>query len=351
MSEMRTVARTLVVGLLLLAPLPAQETAAASPRFLDKDAARKAIQDETVEPYFALLNEMEIEAKTGRPAVGESAKDQREACRRAYGEAALEFTPAEKKALRWLTGLLQKRLKSRYPRFAAVPWSFLKLSSSIEGGLPHTRGGHIVFSPQVLGFLGKFVAGVPEDFALRTAGTLLLHEQMHVYQRAHPKACAELYTSGWGFVRASSVAGCRWLDEYRVVNPDGVRAEWVWPVKEGEKVQWVWPQIVFAEKDGPKRMPADFRMIAVEVSRGGDGAFAVRKGKRGRPVSHPLGSVERYVETFAPTQDLYHPNEIAADLFAGMVVRDILEGERPRQESRGMKALRAWARKHLGPER
>ena len=39
---------------------------------------------------------------------------------------------------------MQTLLAARAPLYARTPWSFIKLDDRAEGGMPHTRGAHIV---------------------------------------------------------------------------------------------------------------------------------------------------------------------------------------------------------------
>lgn len=320
--------------------------------FLSKKEAANAIVDEQIEPYFSTLQPMEMAAKTGQPLPDVDLKRQRAICRERYVEAVAAFTDEERETLRWYVRRLHPHLREHYPAFAALPWRFLKVEPHIEGGLPHTRGRCIVFSAPVLHSLGQCRVGMPEPVALIQVGQLLVHEQLHVLQRLHPETFASLYRDEWGFVKAERIEGCAWLERHHLANPDGVDCRWVYPIAGEDGTRYILPLVVFGEGEGLKRMPADFEMLAVRVDPM-EGGFRVRQAEDGRPVSRPLMQVPEYRRRFLSSQNIYHPNEAAADLFATMVVFDAFGKSAgfPTVARENLKQrfapLRIWFHRHL----
>src|SRR5690348_15957545 len=58
-------------------------------RFLSKAQGQLVIIDETSEPYFKLLQPMEMSAKTGFPIVGTTIEAEQDDCRRRYQQAVV----------------------------------------------------------------------------------------------------------------------------------------------------------------------------------------------------------------------------------------------------------------------
>jgi hypothetical protein len=329
--------------------------------FLDKAAAAKAIVDDGAEPYFDKLQTAEMSAKTGAPITGDTLDAQRAEARRRYAAAALDFTDRERDALAALVRKLHPVLVKDYPRLAKTPWSFLKLAATIEGGLPHTRGAHIVLSPPVLGGLVTMAGDAPERFALARGGGLLLHEQLHVFQRANPDLFAGLYTDVWRFRRAAHVDPGERLAKRIVVNPDAAESPWVFPIEEDGRTRWVWPALVFAADPGPDARLSfnNLRFVAVDVAAaepegagadpGAGGTFVAVTGGGGEPVTRDLLSLDAFTSAFRPSTYVYHPNEAAADLFSRIVVAESLAPEpalfEEHRETVG--PVRAWFRKNL----
>jgi hypothetical protein len=289
--------------------------------FLDKKQAAIAIVDDALEPYFNKLQPMEMSAKTGGPLTATTLEKQRIQCRERYQDAVLNFSGAEQTAIKWYIDKLRPVLLKDYPLVGAIPWSFIKVSDAIEGGLPHTRGKYIVMSETMCNQMVMQQQMPSEDLAYLPVLELLAHEQIHVFQRAYPKQCDSLYTKVWGFEKANSIKGCNWLDKYHLANPDAVDCRWVLPVKNGQATSYLWPVVVFSEGEGLKKMPNDFRMIAVSVTKSNNN-FSVQVSADGAPVSKDLQRVKEFRTLFPLTTYVFHPNEVAADMFGKLIVID-----------------------------
>src|SRR5687767_12052861 len=141
--------------------------------FLDRDAARVAIIDDSLDPYFEKFCTAEMSAKTGAPITGETREAQIEECKKRYQAACLEFSDQERAGIERVTARIQPPMQMAYPRFAKQAWSFLKVSSTLEGGMPHTRGRHIVIPERC----ARGFAAVRDDNIPPQALQLFLHEQ------------------------------------------------------------------------------------------------------------------------------------------------------------------------------
>src|SRR6185295_17028106 len=142
---MRRAARLgLVATLLAPTPLVAQDAPPAVIRFLDRKEAAVAIGDESMEPYFSIMQPMEMLAKTSVPLEATELAKQRDECRQRYRDAVREFTDDEKAAVTDAVNEIHDALRLPYPLVAETPWTFLKLDPSIEGGMPFTHGAAIV---------------------------------------------------------------------------------------------------------------------------------------------------------------------------------------------------------------
>lgn len=312
----------LLLGFLTLAfPLRSQEkTDSATISFLADDKARNALLDDTQEPYFSTLQPMEMAAKTDAVLAPGTLDEQRKACRALYAKGVLNFTEAESEAISWHIAKLHPVLAKSYPAFASTAWSFLKVSDKIEGGLPHTRGHHIVFSERVC---ERALASRKSERENNVMGILelLIHEQTHVFQRTHPGLFDSLYTKVWGFEKMAKVPTNPWLTKHNLSNPDGVDCRWVLPVKGNGQTTHLWPLAVLEEGDGLKHLQIDFRKIAVEVRKDATG-FVVITGLSGTPVRRQLEKSAEFRTLLPLSTNIYHPNEASADLFAKLVLTD-----------------------------
>ncbi len=322
---------------------------AISVTFLDVEAGKAAIMDESLDSYFGQLQPMEMSAKTGSPIDKQTLGEQRAQCRKRYQAQVRQFTDDEKQVLRGCIEKLYPVLKEKFPRFAEMPWSFLKVSNKIEGGLGHTQGKHIVLCERVCGRFASRYKTAPERAVMSPTG-LLIHEQMHVFQRANPAMFDSLYTKIWGFIKAEEISSTPWLEKHHLVNPDGPDCRWVFPIGTTVDRRYILPLLVFAEGEGLKRMPQDFRLIAVELV-GSDGRFAPKLDTDGRPAYRNLHEVSEYRKIFPTTGNIYHPNEACASIFTTLAmaeVRSRQNGSRTARKDRVPEPLRKWFSENLG---
>lgn len=304
-----------VVPLALLLWARVLPAAGPSVVFLDGNAARAAIVNDARDPYFSRLYPLDMAAKTGAPLTG-SIDAQRAETRRRYQQAVRPFRREEQEAIRAYIEALQPLLRD-YPRFARQPWRFVKVADHIEGALPHTRDDVIVLSEEVGKSLFDMRQRLEPETALLRAGMLLVHEQLHVLQRLDPRRFERLHTETFGFRRATLTVPDE-LVTIQPANPDGMSCCWLYPRATGG--YWL-PYLTFAERAGIRRMPEDFRMLAVQVALVGKG-YRVVRDRDGRVAAVDLASVREYVEAFPLTTNYFHPNEIGADVFSQLVLFD-----------------------------
>jgi hypothetical protein len=152
-------------------------------------------------------------------------------------------------------------------------------------------------------------------------GIVLVHEKVHVVQRAHPGLFDNLYTEVWGFRRATVIEECPWLVEHQIVNPDATDYGWVFPLTREKGVDYICPRVLLARTEGIPLMPADFREVAIAVEPV-DAGFRVRVGTDGRPLTKDARRVREYCDRFPPSTSIYHPAEAAADAFTRIVAYD-----------------------------
>jgi len=319
----RALALAFVAALAGPSPLVAQDEPAVAIRFLDRKEAAAAIVDESTAPYFSLMQPLEMLAKTSVPLEAKDLAAQRDECRRRYAEAVREFTDDEKAAIADAAREITGALRMSYPLFAETPWSFLKLDPSIEGGMPFTRGAAIVLPDWVavkMAQLGK----TKQRPARSRFGEILVHEQCHVLQHAHPALFADLYVNVWGFIRAKGLPSCPWLDRVQILNPDGVDTGWVFPSKSGGTTTYWQPLVTIAEGATRPRMPKDFVLLGVALDRKG-ASFAPRVPKDapdGKPETRELELVEGYTAAFGRVPENFHPNEISAVMFSWLAMSE-----------------------------
>ena len=328
--------------------------------FLSGDAARVAIVDDSLDPYFSRMGRHEMALKTGSPIPGATQADRTAECKKLYQAAAMDFTADDKADLQWAVDAVQAGLVRDYPVFGKTPFSFIKISDSLEGGMPHTRGSHVVVPEGMLRDLHAIHESA-DDRGRRFMANVVVHEQTHVLERLHPDLFVPLFTDVFHFVHAKHVKTDQWLDDRQLINPDGTVCDWVMPVveKPGADPTYVLPLIECRHTDSTN-MVQDLSTVAVTLVPDG-GGYKPREGDDGKPVVRRLSAVAGYYKDIGRVQDDYHPNEVAADWFAELAVCDEMpangtDAKNREKDSEKLRPIRDWAKKAFaepapGPKR
>ena len=328
-----TMRNRLTIAALLIVAAASRALAADSAEItlLNGDDAKKALIDDAAEPYFSRMQPGEMEMKTGKPLPAGTLDAQRDECRKRYQAAVTDFTPEEETFLADTIDVA-RNLTTDYPLYHDLPWRFIKTDGTIEGSLPFTRGGAIVISRQFL------LAGLnlgPKFFA-----HILIHEQSHVLQRKYPRLMADLYTSVWHFEKIDPIALDPALAATHVFNPDGTDVTWAYPIGNPADNKFILPLIV-ARKPATANwnMLRDMNMVAVPLTRK-DNVFTPELDADKKTKVVDLSTCRDYIKQFPVGGDNYHPNEIAAESFALIVLAQDKVPERWKPEQ-------AWFKVHL----
>jgi len=324
----------------------ARAPAGAVPRiaFLDKTAGAAALADGAADPYYARMGLLEIRARLHSALPGLSLADARVAARDYDAAAVLPFSDEERQAISGVIERMQPLLAARAPLYARTPWSFVKLDDRAEGGMPHTRGPHIVLPRRAVDGYEAMQRQMRESGRLAATPrgrNLLLHEQTHVLERLHPARFEPLFTQVFGFTRMAGGGNptTDWLAAHRCTNPDGPDVAWAFPLATIGGTGWVMPDVVLPDKPLP-RMPQDFQAVGIEVRGGMDWRVVERDGE---PVRRDLDRIHGWHAHFPFPDEDFHPHEIAAVTLAHWILRDVPDvDDRPL-----MPAVAAWARTGL----
>jgi len=333
-------ARSEVVGRL------AEGTARVAPPRIDfasREAGADALAAVPGDGYYARMGLLEIRARMHSPLAGLSLAEARIAVRDFDAAAVRPFTDEERAAIAGVVERMQPLLAARAPLFARTPWSFVKLDDRAEGGMPHTRGPHIVLPQAAVDAYVKMHREATAAGTLLTTlrgRSLLVHEQTHVLERADPRRFEPLYTGVFGFTRMTPVPATPWLAAHVCTNPDGPDLAWAFALEQIGGSGWVMPAVALPDVPVP-RMPQDFESIALDVTRGADGWNVVESD--GAPSRRDLDRIAGWHAHFPFPDEDFHPNEIAAVALSHWILRDVpdIDG-RPL-----MPALAAWAKTAL----
>lgn len=311
--------------------------------FQSREAGAAVLANSAGDTYYANMQMLDIRARTRSPLTGKSLADARIAVRDYDAAAVLAFTDEERAAIRGVIERMQTLLAVRAPLYARTPWSFIKLDDRAEGGMPHTRGPHIVLPREAVAAYAKMHRELGANGKLAAAPqgrNLLLHEQTHVLERASPARFEPLFTDVFGFTRMTPAPLTPWLQAHTGVNPDGPDVVWAFALDKIGASGWIMPDVVFPDVAVP-RMPEDFQTIGIEVVKTAEGWKIVEEN--GLPKRRDLDSIPGYHAHFPFPDEDFHPNEIAAVALSHWILQDV-----PGVDNRPLvPAIAGWAKTAL----
>ena len=285
---------------------------------LSVESARKAIIDETFEPYFSNLQKREIETFIQEKLASNDIDELRNYARKRFQEAVIPFSETEQKALNYaVTEVNELLLKNNNSLMGNHPWRFIKIDNWLCGGFAHTRGSFIILSQRHLDALTKmWKKGINDEnrlAILNKFGGLLVHEQMHSLQRSFPSKFVDLNTKFWNFKQAD-VEPDDSITLNQVSNPDAPLAEWLIPNPKDE-AEFYWVRTLLKEGVELPKMGSDFTDQVFTVSFN-DGKYVLKKDGGNKLVSTTLNDLTFYSESYPAKRGLDHPNEISAYMFS-----------------------------------
>jgi len=316
-------------------------------RFVSKAAGPDAIEKAISKARLKSLPRWQLAMETGRPIEAESIEAARDVYRQRLREGVVSFNNEQKQAVRSIIEGFYSPIAENYPRFAGVDWSFIQLRVGGLMELPHTRGRHIFLPAR---WADRIVmatrSDAPRGFR-RYITMLLLHEQVHVFQRANRELFHELYTEVSRFRTVDAIEWPADREWHPISNPDTEHERWIYPIGEGEDKRWVHPRLV------TRRIGADFdrrrhiTRMGFDVRLDGNVAH-IKTDKQGKAKATPLKQIEGYTKAFPAVESNYHPAELAADYLAIMMMRGSLGYEDFRPATKAVtEPLREWAKKRL----
>ena len=312
-------------------------------RCLQGEDAKRAYLGESFEAYYTELNRREVEAMTGKVVPKDLAGEALEKeARQRFGDAVVDFTPKEREVVLWMVGEYRKLLLAEFPLLANQPWQVIKVNGDHCAGFCHTRGLSVVIAERALGrMIEDFERHGKSKEALADAGTIIVHEQIHVLQRCYPRKFASLYTGVYGLIDGK-VERDEWVESHEIKNPDGLEGN-RWIVEHEGNHYWL--KTILDEEDDPARMPASFREAVMPLQKANDTFRAVLKKEEKKPQLVDPAVISDWKNQFPIRVGHDHPNEIFAYLFQAELTRKI-EGEEPSGDPMTKKTM-AWARKEL----
>jgi len=239
-----------------------------------------------------------------------------ESCMAKYKNNILNITENEKKAVTWLTDNMYKQMcEAMLPKIQNTinEVKFIKVSSRIEGNMPHTRSDCVVFPAYWYEELINFHRNSELDYAIKEYGGTLIHELFHIIQRKYPTIMIDFYETSLYFVKAEDIEMINPIRNRVRLNPDGVEMMWVWD--HPEQAHPIWVNAIYAN-EGAKKVNnlKQVKYMAVKLERKGNRRYQVVKINN-RTIMEPINENQPFISFFQLSHNNYHPNEITAEYF------------------------------------
>ena len=304
---------------------------AQSINFLTKSEGKKAILDETHEPYFSIFEKLEISAFIQEEiAETKNIEEARDYARKKFSAAVINFTKDEKECITYTVNHICSILeKEGLTIIANQPWIFIKAEDWLCGGFPHTRGNNIILSSRAINYLGKAwsknMSEGDKKVLVTRFGSIVLHEQMHVLQRVHKDKFSNLYTNYWNFIQAD-VDNEPIITKNKVTNPDAPITEWLIPNIDNKET-YIWIRSQFKDVDGIPKMGRDFINEVYLVSKI-DNKYKVLRDSENNLITKSIYEIPFHTTSYPTRSGLEHPNELSAYMFADYFI-SIVMGDTP----------------------
>ena len=285
---------------------------------ISKQAAQKAILDESLEPYFSQLQIREIECFVQQKCPSNDLTEARAFARTEFAKAVLPFSNTEAACMQYvISGINAILLENDLGLMARQDWKFIKIDNSLCGGFGHTRGDYIILSQRHLDHLcqnwGDSLSNTARKKLLSGIGSLIVHEQVHGLQRNYPEVFKRLNTQYWNFVEAE-IAAEEEIMINQVSNPDAPVAKWLIPNPKNPQ-QYYWCRTLLKEGIELPQMGKDFEDVVFRIEKENE-HYKIIKDEEGKAIRMSTEDIPFYTLSYPVKRGIDHPNEIAAYMFA-----------------------------------
>ena len=190
--------------------------------------------------------------------------------------------------------LLDNLIEKNKKNFLYTTWNFAKFSN-LENNFPHTHGNIIFISKLML----------TNELYNQSIETLV-HEKVHVFQRADPELFIDLYTNYWNF-KKHKINNINVVDKISRSNPDGVDNNWIFSYNGINVV------LISLFNKNPNSI-SDTTNYGIYLDENLNIITPIKK--------KPILKIKEFTGFFGMLHNNYHPNEISADVIAKHVINN-----------------------------
>lgn len=260
--------------------------------FLNKTDACNELKKDI--PYFNKMN------KTDREIKGNTIRN----CKLLHN-----WEKDEKQVIKYMIQYAQKIRKCVFGfqrKVIATPWKFIKVSSDVENGFPHTHND-IIYLPK--NFISTLVNRIKTDKIsdiYNDIGHILIHEKIHVWQRKEPEAFTHLYKMlNFEKIKFYDYSQ-KWLRKNLRTNPDGMELGWAYRDKVGRYY------VLGSLWNRNATSLSDIKNVAIPiVPNATHTLWSVQEDQLKDII--PITELSDWNDVIGLDSNHYHPNEISAE--------------------------------------
>lgn len=249
-------------------------------------------------PHIPMMQNFEVYLRTGK-TVNNVTRQQ--TIMAYYKNAIRQFGTSDKQTISRYVDYVRPLIEKHAPGLLPQKLCFLKLKKGTEWNFPFTLNNCIVLTSQAIKRAKSLLTTNPKEFMV-----ILVHEMIHLHQKAHPTQYNLLYKRNYS-MQQHPVKLSQSILQWVITNPDGFRPEWIIQYKSD---RWFLPLLITDEH-------GEMREVLVSLKRELNGDY-IDDGSE--PV--PISAYAPYSALYGIDKQLYHPHEITARLLSEYIIQD-----------------------------
>lgn len=272
-------------------------------------------------PYFSLLQPLETAVRTNNDISLIDPNNLGAQAKAYYCSNLIPFTDKEIEAISWYAKMVLITMKEKANRM--IPenhaWNFIKIRANMDWGFPYTMGNAIVLpETKVREMVYAYCEKIPD--LIVSGFKTIFHETVHLHQQANPILYQKIYHDAWGFkcVDPADIQYLPFYRKYHVTNPDALRISFIIPIVQpgtNGRTDWFLPLLILDPEDINRTKGILVKLAEVYNQELGRYQYYTTEDRR------TICSLRQYNEKFyGMTTQLYHPNEIIANLMTDYVI-------------------------------
>lgn len=223
----------------------------------------------------------------------------------------LDFTDAEIQCLKWYLDKIVVFIQKYARKLMTFNFQIGKLRTGFDWDFPFTVNRCIFLTEKKINNFRTAIS-TGNQLYIKNCMTTIVHELVHIHQRINVNLYEDMYRRIFGFKKAKVYLYPE-VSQYKLTNPDGLDLNWILPynLNGSSSITWFLPMATVNQKCEfvDCLIPIREKVYSSDYETVIPGVFL------------PITAFPLYTSKFGITKQLYHPNEISAQLIAEYVIQ------------------------------